>query len=309
MEGNATIMHTAVITCVNENWLAPACVTLLSVQRNLGAIHADFIIVVDHLSVQGRRDVTEFEAHHKIKIIIEVYQPQGFSSLNPHRYSSATFLRLCLPQIISLNYQRILYLDSDVLALADVSPLLQYDLKSRTLGAVPEVKMAQGRGILTDRHRRKLGIAQSADYFNAGVLLFDWQKTLANHMLDKARALLLSGRNFEFLDQDALNLVYESRWTALPLKWNVEQSAACYLNVAPALRHFNHAVKPWDWSHILGYAPYHQYYVDALKGLALESFLQKPKRGRPLLASIEYHFRKASLHQSSFLRHKYADLL
>lgn len=302
-------MRTAIITCVNENWLAPACVTLLSVHRNLGAVEADFIIVVDQLSAESRRDVAEFEAHHKIKIILKVFEPQGFSRLDPHRYSSATFLRLCLPQIISQNYQRVLYLDSDVLALADVSPLLQCDLKTQTLGAVPEVKMAQGRGILTDIHRRKLGIASSADYFNAGVLLFDWQKTLANQMLDKARALLFSGRNFEFLDQDALNLVYENQWTALPLKWNVEQSASCYLNVKPALRHFNHAAKPWDWSHVLGYAPHHQYYVEALNGLALQRFLQKPKRGSPLLASIEYHFRKASLHQRSFLRHKYAELL
>ena len=302
-------MKTAIVTCVNEAWLTPACVTLLSVQKNLGTAKADFIIVVDKLSLEGRRDVAEFEAHHKIKIILEVYEPQGFSSLDPHRYSSATFLRLCLPQIISQNYQRVLYLDSDVLALTDVSPLLQYDLKNQTLGAVPEVKMAQGRGILTDRHRRKLGIASSADYFNAGVLLFDWQKTLTNQMLEKARNLLLSRRNFAFLDQDALNLVYENQWTALPLKWNVEQSAACYLNVAPALRHFNHAAKPWDWSHILGYASHHQYYVDALKGLALQRFLQKPKRGHPLLASIEYNFRKASLHQRNFLRQKYANLL
>lgn len=302
-------MQTAVITCVNENWLAPACVTLLSVQRNLSAAKADFIIVVDKLSEEGRHDVAEFEARHKIKITLKIHEPQGFKSLDPHRYSIATFLRLCLPEIISQNYQRVLYLDSDVLALANVSPLLQFDLKSQTLGAVPEVKMAQGRGVLTDRHRRKLGIASSADYFNAGVLLFDWQKTLANHMLDKARTLLLSGRNFEFLDQDALNHVFENQWLALPLKWNVEQSATCYLNVEPALRHFNHAAKPWDWSHIMAYVPHHKYYVDALEGLALQRFLQKPKRGSLRLASIEYYFRKASLHQRRFLRKRYAHLL
>ena len=253
--------------------------------------------------------MTEFETRHGIKVILKVHQPKGFEALDPHRYSSATFLRLCLPEIISPNYQRVLYLDSDVLALADVSPLLQTNLKDETLGTVPEVKMAKGRGLLTDCHRHKLGIQTTADYFNAGVLLFDWQQTLSMQMLDQARKLLLSGRNFEFLDQDALNLIYENQWLALPLKWNVEQSAACYLNVDPALRHFNHAVKPWDWSHIMAYGPHHQYYVEALKGLALQRFLQKPKRGNPYLASIEYHFRNASLHQRHFLRRKYANLL
>ena len=86
-------------------------------QRNLGAAKADFIIVVDKLSVEGPHDVAEFETRHKIKINLKAHEPQGFSSLDPHRYSSATFLRLCLPEIISQNYQRVLYLDSDVLAL------------------------------------------------------------------------------------------------------------------------------------------------------------------------------------------------
>ena len=302
-------MKMAIITCVNENWLAPACVTLLSVSRNLADNPADLIIVVDRLSAEGRRDAQEFQDRHGIAIELKVHEFKGFESLDPHRYSSATFLRLYLPEIISQKYQRVLYLDSDVLALADVSSLLKIDLNGKALGAVPEVKMAPGRGILTDRHRRKLGIAATADYFNAGVLLFDWQKTLATDMLGKARTLLLSGKHFDFLDQDALNLIYENNWLALPLKWNVEQSAVCYLNVEPTLRHFNHAAKPWDWSHIMAYAPYHQYYIDALEGLVLSRFLQKPKSGNPYLAFIEYYFRKASLHQRCFLQKRYATLL
>ncbi len=302
-------MKLAIVTCVNEDWLAPACVTLLSAARNLSTAKAQLLIVVDQLSTHGRRDVAEFEKRHAIKINLHVHQPQGFAGLDPHRYTSATFLRLCLPEIIAPDYHRVLYLDSDVLALADIAPLLQSDLKGQPLGAVPEVKMAPGRGLLTDWHRRKLGIGSNADYFNAGVLLFDWQKTLKMQMLDKARTLLLSGRDFEFLDQDALNLAYKNQWHALPLKWNIEQSAACYLNLAPALRHFNHAAKPWDWPQIMAYAPHHQTYVDALEGLALQRFMQKPKHGSPVLASIEYHFRKASLHQRNFLRRKYTKLL
>ncbi len=302
-------MSTAIITCVNENWLAPACVTLLSAQRNLIATSADCIIVVDQISHAGRRDVAEFAAHHKIKIILKVHQPQGFSKLDPHRYSTATFLRLCLPEIISQNYQRVLYLDSDVLALADLTPLLNIDLSEKALGAVPEVKMAHHRGLLTDRHRRKIGLPPHQDYFNAGVLLFDWPQICQRKLLEKAKELVLGRRTLVFLDQDALNLVFENAWQALPLQWNVEQSAHCYLGIRPALRHFNHACKPWDWPNIMAFSNPHQYYVQALQGTALSRFLQKPKQGNPYFATIEYHFRKASLHQRHFLRRKYAKLL
>lgn len=302
-------MKTAIVTCVSENWLAPACVTLLSVARNSASAITDYYIIAEELSSQSRSEVAEFETRHQIKINLLTHAPAGFSSLDAHRYSSATFLRLCLPEIIPQTYDRLLYLDSDVLALAEISTLLTIDLGGMPLGAVPEIKLAQGRGILTDRHRHQIGLSKTQDYFNAGVLIFDWQKTCANRLLEKSRDMLLSGKHFEFLDQDVLNLVFQDQWKALPLKWNVEQSAACYLGVPPALRHFNHAAKPWDWPNIMAYAPHHEYYRQALDGLALSQFMNKPKRGSALLASIEYHLRKASLHQRRFLRKRYAHLL
>ncbi len=302
-------MTTAIVTCVNEAWLAPACVTLLSVSRNLDRAEATLFVVADQLSPQSRADVAAFESHHKININLVTHAPVGFAGLDAHRYSSATFLRLCLPEIIPQTYARLLYLDSDVLALADVATLLTVELGGKALGAVPEIKLTHGRGFLTDRHRRHIGLSKTQEYFNAGVLLFDWPQTCANHLLEKSRDMLLSGKRFEFFDQDVLNLVFQNQWKVLPLKWNVEQSAACYLGVAPALRHFNHAAKPWDWPKIMAYAPHHEYYREALEGLALSRFLNKPKRGHPLLASIEYHFRRVSLHQRNFLRKRYANLL
>ena len=302
-------MKTAIVTCVSESWLAPACVTLLSVSRNLAGVAVDFHIVVDGLSAQSRAHVNEFALRYKIKINLTTHTPEGFSNLNSHRYSQATFLRLCLPQIFSQKYQRLLYLDSDVLALADLSPLLKIDLGGKTLAAVPEIKMAHRRGVMTDYHRRVIGLPKSADYFNAGVLFFDWQKICAEHLLEKARDLLLTGKYFKHLDQDVLNLTAQGQWLALPLKYNVDQSAASYLNIAPALRHFNHAAKPWDWPRFMAYGPHHAYYQEVLKGLALSQFLTQPKRGNPLQASLEFYFRKASLHQRFLLSRRYAHLL
>ena len=218
-------------------------------------------------------------------------------------------MRLCLPEIISQKYQRLLYLDSDVLALADLSPLLNIDLDGKALGAVPEVKMAHRRGVITDRHRRLLGLAKTDDYFNAGVLLFDWPKTCKDQLLENARDILLSGKHFQFLDQDALNLAAKNKWKALPLKWNVEQSAESYLKIAPALRHFNHAAKPWAWPSVVGYPQHSETYISALSGLQLESFLREPKKGNPLLANVEFLWRRLSLHQTRFLRKRYAHLL
>jgi lipopolysaccharide biosynthesis glycosyltransferase len=309
LESHNKAVKIAIVTCVNENWLAPACVTLLSVSRNLKNKNADLFIVADKLTKQAQQDVDAFAKAHRIEINLKIHSQEVFSGINAHRYSSATFLRLCLPEVIPNHFDRMLYLDSDVLAYSDLTPLLNFDLKGNALCAVPEVKMAPSRGILTDRHRRFIGIPKNQDYFNAGVLLFDWPQTCAKRLLERSRDILLSGKPLPFLDQDALNLVFAKNWMPLPLKWNVEQSSACYLGVEPGLRHFNHAAKPWAWPKIMGYAPHFLYYKEALKDLALSNFLEGQKRGNPYLANIEYYFRKASFHQSIFLRKCYAHLL
>lgn len=302
-------MKYAVITCVSENWLAPACVTLLSVSRNLEGVKADLHIIVDTLSEESRDNVFSFAQKHNIKINLEIHNPVGFSTLDTRRYSNASLLRLCLPEIMPQNYERVLYLDSDVLAMGDLSQLLQCDLHGKFFGAVPEVKMAHRRGILTDWHRTQIGIPPSSDYFNSGVLLFDWPKTSEAGLLEKARALLLGGKRFQHPDQDVLNLVAINQWQALPIKYNVDQSAQSYLGVKPKLRHFNHGAKPWDWPQIMDYARYHDYYVQALRNLELSRFLHQPKRGNPWQATAEFYFRRMSFHQCIKLRKRYAHLL
>ena len=299
----------AVVTCVTQSWLAPALVTMLSVSQQLNKKEADLIIICDTLDREGRADAFEFIQHHNIQVEIRTFALDDFQKIDPGRYSLAAFLRLCLPQILEKDYQRVLYLDSDILALAPLDVLLSADLADLPLGAVPEIKLTSGRGILTDRYRKKIGLDAHAEYFNSGVLLFDWQKTLASGLISKSKELLLAGQTFRFADQDALNLTFANKWHALPIKWNVEQSAINYLNLAPALRHFNHSAKPWWNKNVVGYRQYHAFYTAALRGLALENFLRKKGNGSSLLANIEFLWRKMSLHQRRFLRKRFAHLI
>ena len=300
---------TAIVICATRSWLAPACVTLLSVARNLGNSKADFYIIVDGLTSEDETEVAAFEAKHGVKFKLVNFSSKDFQHLDAHRYSVATFMRLELNHLLPNTLKRVLYLDSDILALKDLQPLLEVDMKGKPLAAVPEVKLAPRRGVLTDIHRKTIGFTGNEDYFNAGVLLFDWQATLKSGLLQRAADILNSGQKFEFLDQDALNLAFKDQWLALPLKWNVEQTSAFYLGIDAALRHFNHAAKPWDWRGVMGYARYNDYYAQALQGLALERFLSKKKQGSPLLANIEFGWRAISLHQRRFLRKRYAKLL
>ncbi len=282
---------------------------MLSVAQQLKDAKADLFIVVESLEDQAAKAAELFMIKHQIKFELVNFSLELFRELDTQRYSNASLMRLCLNKIISANYDRVLYLDSDILALQPLSPLLDIDLFGRALGAVPEVKLTAGRGFITDRHRRQLGIAPNAEYFNSGVLLLDWHKTRVEKLLEKSYAMLKSRQDFKFLDQDVLNLTFVDNWHALPLKWNAEQSAICYLDVQPALRHFNHAAKPWDWPGVMGYEPFHHYYVQALEGLELSSFLQKKKTGNPVLANAEIYLRKSSFHIRKRLQKHFVNFL
>lgn len=299
----------AIVTCVTPSWLAPALVMMLSVSKQLHGERADLFIFCNGLNEHNHDTVEEFVNRHCLKVELRSLATENFEHLDPGRYSGATFLRLCLDEELPETYDRVLYLDSDILALTPLGPLLAADLGDMALGAVPEVKLTSGRGILTDRHRRKIGLKRQTEYFNAGMLLFDWKKTLAKGLLKQARDIILSDRQFKYLDQDVLNLAFAGLWRELPLKWNTEQSAIGYLDVLPALRHFNSAAKPWDWTTVLGYEPHHAFYVEALHGLALEAFLRKKKTGNPHFANFQIFWQRSSWKTRRQLRKRFVSLL
>lgn len=158
-----------------------------------------------------------------------------------------TYARLLIPELLP-HAGRVVYLDSDVVVLRDLSPLF-----SARIGASP---LAAVRNFETPRIGEK-------KTFNAGVLVFEADRWRATRFGDRVLAHLATHADtFPNLDQEALNAVAET-WVELDWRWNVQQSLSWVDQRPPtelterlvaerevlyreaAIIHFSSTPKPW----------------------------------------------------------------
>ena len=97
--------------------------------------------------------------------------------------------------------------------------------------------------------REYLNLSPNSKYFNAGVLLIDLKKWIANNTTEKLFEYEKSYRNvIKLADQDILNKYFDNNYQVLPEKYNyMNETSWKNLNIdKPIIRHFNGEIKPWQ---------------------------------------------------------------
>ncbi len=134
---------------------------------------------------------------------------------NRNHVSKETLYRFMAP-ILLKQYEKILYLDSDIVILKDLAELYKIDIGDNIIGATEEIRT---RGF--DRYLREHNIA-SEGYFNTGVLVMNTKKLLDGAILDKVVKILDTDMIYNYPDQDSLNIVLKKDIYYLPGEWNTE---------------------------------------------------------------------------------------
>src|SRR5207248_1655172 len=111
--------------------------------------------------------------------------------------------------------------DADILALSDIRPLLDLDLRGFPVGAVrdlynPLLRLGQGLPGYD-----QLGIRGDREYFNSGVMKVDVTLFREMQIAERSKEFLLRfPQHVRFPDQCALNWAVADRSVRLPLTWN-----------------------------------------------------------------------------------------
>jgi hypothetical protein len=140
------------------------------------------------------------------------------------RLGMATYLRLFMPRLWQLDYDRLLYLDGDIFyQRGDVSALLDAPLRDAPLAAVLDTKQWH------KPHRPAADIAALnlpfAPYFNGGVLLIDVARYNTLGIAERCIDLILQlGQKLVWHDQTAINAALGGNWAQLPVQWNFQYS-------------------------------------------------------------------------------------
>lgn len=184
-------------------------------------------------------------------------------------FTLTIYFRLFIPEMFP-EYDKGIYIDSDVVVPGDISKLYNINLEEKIVGAcqdksvvdVPELASYMEQAVGVDKYQ----------YVNSGVLLMNLKK-MRETQFSKRFLDLLNKYHFDSIapDQDYLNamcngkiLYLDESWDAMPTEGKVELEN-------PNLIHYNLFQKPWCYDNIQyekyfwEYAKQTEYYEEIVK--------------------------------------------
>ena len=195
------------------------------------------------------------------------------SRRNNYNYISIeTFFRFFIPDIFN-KYEKIIYLDADILVFEDLKKLYDIDINNFYAGVIIDAfqyyhlenntKPSDDNYInYHEYYKRKLN-KKNLMYFNAGVLLFNIKEMIKDNLVSKLWDFTFKQSPLELQDQDVLNSVLESKVRYISYKWNVLKDTHFLANQCrnpdmrqtfieayanPYILHYVGQNKPWYFS-------------------------------------------------------------
>ena len=186
-----------------------------------------------------------------------------------YHFSVVMYYRLFIASLFP-EYDKILYLDCDLVVLGDISELYNTDLGENILGAAPE-QFVQN----TDEFRLYAETALGVDpdsYVNSGVLLINLAEFRKNK-IEKKFVKLITEYDFDLLDPDQayLNYLCSGKICVLPNGWNKEpMPLRC--EGKKNIVHYALYKKPWQYDDVMDGEYFWQY---AKKSPFYDTILEK----------------------------------
>lgn len=224
-------------------------------------------------------------------------------------YKKYNVYRLVAPDVLA-SYDKIVYLDSDIVVERDVAELYNTDVSNYLIAAVPEIRvyswLDDENNILHEYFSKTLKLPKDHLYFNSGVLVYNLKKfresCSGSYMLD-----VCAQRFWQYIDQDVLNIVCAGQTLYLPMNWNVEITADnfqteiraplsmyqdyCAAHKKPYAVHFAGDFLPfkaptvefyWLFWKYARHTPYYEILLDRMINLKVQAQILPPPAAAPL---------------------------
>ena len=213
----------------------------------------DYRIMILHTGLQadGVQKVMQNQvAGFRIDFIDISEQVESIKSRfkNVYHFSVVTYYRLFIASLFP-QYDKVIYLDCDLVVLGDVSELYNTDLGDNILGAAPE-QFVQNTKEFREYAATALGVDPDG-YVNAGVLVMNLAAFRACGIEDKF-VRLITEYDFDLLDPDQayLNYLCLGKIHVLPNGWNKEpMPLPC--EGKKNIVHYALYKKPWQYDDVM----------------------------------------------------------
>jgi len=206
------------------------------------------------------------------------------------------YSRLLAPRVLPKDIHKVLYLDSDLVVLADVSPLYDIEQGAAAIHAIQDT-IGTVSGYAGVFNYKELGIDPAAPYFNSGVMLINLQQWRERHIAEKVIAYLQQYReSVKCWDQGGLNAILHDSWVPVDYTWNQMSDVLepeLWIDIGrpiselrrtrnhPKIVHYTHSKKPWLGNELPRYSYFFNYlaktkYRHAFKGPYWERIIGFP---------------------------------
>ena len=236
---------------------------------------------------------------------LRFYNPTGFIQAKfknlqlkaMNYWSIEMYYRIFIPFIMQ-KYDKVLYLDSDIVVNNNLKELFDYDFENQCIMAVrdtaPQNFHLNGFEKRLKYVKNTLKLENEFDYFNSGMLIFNIPKiNLEQYIIKITEAFKI--KKLLFPDQDILNFIFQHKVKFLHPQWNVccgefvgdktflsripKDISINYQQAIdnPKIIHYTSPIKPWSSKMDLlfdifwKYAKKSVYYEDIIYNMTLSS--------------------------------------
>ncbi len=194
-----------VVFICDENYAMPTTVAITSLKCNKssGVSYNVYVLGVSLSEESKAKFEVLSDTDFEVKVLErELSEEQRNVVICRERVTLAALLKFDLP-IIFNQYDKLIYLDSDIVVQKDLLPLFEIDIENQYAAVVKDTMTVRGK----NAHLKMLEFKPEA-YFNSGMLLLNLKKMREEDIPDKLLQYRLNGKN-KFMDQDALNVVFD----------------------------------------------------------------------------------------------------
>lgn len=235
-----------IFTACDDNYMPFLAVTLQSIKDNASQDY-NYTIRILHSGVKAE-NVEKIMKYNTAGFKIEFVDVREVLKDVIQRlhtciyYTQTTYFRLFIANLYT-QYDKVLYIDSDVVVRGDVAELYNIEIGDNLVGAVREDY------VMTDAYIQPyfvkvLGLPRHEDYFNAGLLIMNLDQ-FRKQDFEGQFVDLLNKYKFVVQDQDYLSVICKGKVAYIDPMWN---KSPCNPDVDVEdikLIHYKLIWKPW----------------------------------------------------------------
>ena len=264
-----------VVFAADNNYVPVLTTAIYSMCKNASVDYKyDVVVLTNNIAPNNQEMMKEFFSHFEnvslrffnVDALIEGYE---LTTSNQH-ISNETYYRFLIQEVLP-EYDKVVYLDSDMIVEGDVSEIFNVDMGDNLVAAVKDIDFLGNLNFQDNErimyNKRVLHMEDPYSYFQAGTLVFNTRGLRELHPTETWMEFACDS-TLIYNDQDILNRECEGRVTYLPMDWNVMHNCggriekvftyapACELDNYFAARnnpkvvHFAGFEKPWTFAEV-----------------------------------------------------------